>query len=289
MFKKLAITLSIAIILAWIWYSNSWKPRDISYLYRGRKLPIVCGHRGAAGLAPENTLTAFKEAQRVGAGAVEFDVMLTADGQVVVFHDQDLSERLLKRGRVSQLTLEQLRRLVSTDLYFAYRRPLSELKAWNSTVPTLSEVFQFYRKYPQVILNVELKTKEVRGRGLEEKVASEIRRFNYEKRVLISSFNPFALWRIRKAAPELARALLYSPDNAIYLRQLWFISLARPDALNPREDLVDREYLRWARAKGFRVNTWTVNRPQRMRELIQLQVDMIITDYPNILKRFLQN
>jgi glycerophosphoryl diester phosphodiesterase len=245
---------------------------------------LVFGHRGAAALAPENTLQAMKAAKKAGAHGVEFDVVLTRDKQIAVFHDLKLEKRLQdKKGSISSMTLAELRKVDLTP-YLAERRPdLKPMPAIykQAKVPTLDELFAWYKKHPTVILNIELKSRDVSDKGLEKAVWSLIQKYGYEKRVLISSFNPFALYRFRKLAPQILRGLIYGPKTPIYIRQRWFAWLAQPDALHPDHILVDAAYMNWARKKGFAVHPWTVNDRGKMQRLKALGVGLLITDYPN--------
>ncbi len=87
---------------------------------------------------------------------------------------------------------------------------------------------------------------------------------------------------MRRIAPSLRRALLYSADLPIYLRRAWSAPLLGLDAVHPHFTLVDEAYMRWARQKGYRVNVWTVNDPAEMVRLLDLGVDALITDRPEV-------
>ncbi len=93
--------------------------------------------------------------------------------------------------------------------------------------------------------------------------------------------------RARRRGPNFRIGLLYAPDLPIYLRKAWARVLVRPDALHPHYKVVDAEYMRWARMRGYEVNVWTVDDPQEMRALANLGVDAIITNRPDVLKRVL--
>jgi len=91
--------------------------------------------------------------------------------------------------------------------------------------------------------------------------------------VIISSFNPMALWRTKRIAPELKRGLLHAPDMPIFLARAWSRCLIQPDALHPKASIVDEHYMRWEIAE--------------MRKMIALGVDAIITDHPGQLREML--
>lgn len=244
------------------------------YLHR----PLNLGHRGAPKAAPENTLASFQKAREMGAEGVELDVTLCADGEVVVIHDDDVDRTTDGHGPVEALTLAQVKALDAGSKFgpaFAGER-----------VPTFREVAEWAGD--DMLLNVELKGLNLRGNGLEEKVVAIIREFGLQGRVILSSFNPFALMRAKRIAPDLPTGLLYAGDLPIFLRRAWLRPLVRPDALHPRYTMVTDAYLGWARHKSHRVNVWTVDQPLDLERLIEQKVDVIITNRPDVLATMLK-
>jgi glycerophosphoryl diester phosphodiesterase len=153
-------------------------------------------------------------------------------------------------------------------------------------IPMLREVCIWAAQ--DMLLNIELKSAAIHRTPLEDKVVSIVREFGMEERVLLSSFNPFSLRRVRQIAPELHTGLLYAPDLPLFLRRAWLRPLARPAALHPHHTMVTDSYLRWARAKGYRVNVWTVDDADLMRRFVAQGVDTIITNRPDALAALLQ-
>ena len=239
--------------------------------------PLNFGHRGASALAPENTLAAFQKAREVGADGVELDVRLSGDGEVMVRHDDDLERTTDGHGRVRDKTLTELKSLDAGSWFgpqFAGER-----------IPMLREVCIWAAQ--DMLLNIELKSVAITRTPLEEKTVAIVREFGLERRVVLSSFNPFSLRRVRQIAPELHSGLLYAEDLPIYLRRAWLRPLARPVALHPHYPMVTDSYLEWTRAKGYRVNVWTVDDAAEMQRLIAQRVDMIITNRPDALAALL--
>ncbi len=235
------------------------------------------GHRGASHDAPQNTLVAFRLANAYGADGYELDVHLTKDGVPVVIHDFTVDKTTDGTGPVAGFTLAELKRLdagVKFSPQFAGER-----------IPTLAEVFDVLP--PQSIVNVELKTKSIGDNGLERATIQLIRERGLEDRVILSSFNPYSLLRVRRMAPELKIGLLYAPDLPLYLRKAWFRLIVKPDALHPHFRMVDERYMQWARRQGYEVNVWTVDDPEDMRRLAGLGVNAIITNRPDVLKSVL--
>ena len=244
----------------------------------GHRKPLNIAHRGASAYAPGNTLAAFRLALEMDADGFELDVRLSADGHLVVIHDDTVDRITDGSGPVRQKTLAELKALdtgIKFDTRFAGER-----------IPTLQEVFDLLGG-TRAFVSVEIKTDSPKGDGLEEKLVALIHHYSLGERLLISSFNPFALWRMRRLAPDLPLALLYAENLRVYLRDRWFAFLSRPEALNPSLRMATQEHVRWAKSKGYGLYVWTVDEEPEMRRLIALGVDGIITNKPDLLRQVL--
>jgi glycerophosphoryl diester phosphodiesterase len=107
-------------------------------------------------------------------------------------------------------------------------------------------------------------------------------------RVLFSSFNHIALRRAKKIAPHIPGGLLHAPDMPLPLRQLWLSPFVVHEARHPKHTMVNAEYVTQAHRRGLLVNTWTVDEPDEMIRLIDLEVDCIITNQPDVLHSIIQ-
>jgi glycerophosphoryl diester phosphodiesterase len=244
-------------------------------LFQNRVLNFA--HQGASAAAPANTLSAFRLAAEMGADGVELDVHLSRDGEAVVIHDFTVDRTTDGRGAVRDLTLARLKALDAGSWFdpaFA-----------NERIPTLQEVFDAIGHL--LLMNVEIKSLPGRSRGLEAEVVRLIEDNNLAYRVIVSSFNPLSLRKIKKLNPNIPTALLYAPDLPLPLRRAWLSPLAPHEFRHPHHSMVDERYMAWARQRGYRVNVWTVNQPNEMRRLVALSVDGIITDRPDVLAEIL--
>lgn len=244
-----------------------------------RSQPLVIAHRGSSAYAPENTLAAFQLAAEQGADAIELDVDLTRDGQVIVMHDATLDRTTDAQGRVTALTLAEIRR--------------ADAGTWKSAefkgerVPLLSEVFDVVGQ--RLLINVEIKGMALRGSGLEEKVAALIEERALLDRVILSSFNPFALRRVKHVDARLACGLLIAPDLPIVLRDAWLAPLIPGlNARHPHHSQVNKAMVDQCHAQGLAVNVWTVNQAGTARTLAQAGVDGLIGDDPVMLRETLE-
>lgn len=240
--------------------------------------PLVIAHRGANRQAPENTLAAFRHALTLGADAVELDTKLTADGYVVVIHDQTLDRTTEGAGRVTEHTLAEIRALEAGSHFSpAYA---------GEKVPTLDEVFDAVGS--QLLINVEMGNYASPRDALAEAVVDVVRRHKMERRVLLSSFNPLALRRARANSADIPLGLLLMPREPGWQR--WFFSLLSPkEVLHLNEALIRPEVVARAHRQGRMVIAWTVNEPARMTELLDMRVDGLITDVPEAARQAVQD
>ena len=216
--------------------------------------PLNFAHRGASHHAPENTLAAFILAAEMGAEGIELDVQLSKDGALVVIHDFGLETTTDGTGPVRERTLIELRELdagLRFDPAYAGQR-----------IPTLQEVIDAVGH--RLLLNIELKTSSWRDDGLARAVVQSIEDNDLLDRTVVSSFNPLALYRVNKLDRFVSTGLLYAPDLPMPLRISWTRHLLKLDAIHPHHSLVDDRYVKWARERGYRVHTWTVDAPDRM-------------------------
>ncbi|MBI2756607.1 MAG: glycerophosphodiester phosphodiesterase [Chloroflexi bacterium] len=258
---------------------TGWRPESLDEMYGGRRLPLIFGHRGASGVAPENTLLAFQTALDQGADGIELDAQLSADGQVVAIHDATLDRTTNGHGLVGAHTLAQLKALDASSWF----RGGDGAPASHSDcrIPTLTEVFDLVRG-TRAIVNVEIKTDQPLGeRRLVSAVVEAIARSGLNRQVLLSSFNPISLWHLRRLDPRLPIALLYSNDQPLRTGGRWAEPLVRPNALNPTYRMATPEHVAAAHARGQRVNVWTVNEEADLRRAAAAGVDGVITNYPD--------
>ncbi len=236
-----------------------------------RERPMVYGHRGFSGAAPMNTLPAFELAAECGADGVELDVQLSSDGHAVVIHDFTVDASTDGSGKVCDMALAQLQEL-DAGSWFG--------DEWRGTrVPTLAQVFAAVGR--RLLINVEIKTLPQQDDGIEQVVADEIRAAGLETRVLVSSFNPFALRRLRTIMPELPLARLTFNGMPAEWRAHW--QGIPCEVLHPEHAEIDAAFMLAARANGHLVNTWTVNDVARAGELVALGVDGIMSDRPDLM------
>ncbi len=238
--------------------------------------PLVIAHRGASRRAPENTLAAFRLAAELGADAIELDAKLTADGAVAVHHDLTLDRTTNGHGRLSQHTLAQLEAL---DAGAAFGEAFK-----GERLPSLKQVFEAVGG--RLLINVELTNYENPRDNLPEAVIALVRAGRLERRVLLSSFNPLALRRAYRLAPEIPRGMLLEHRQSALTRRV-YRWLSPHDALHPDAELATPKLITSQHQAGKLVNVWTVNDPHDLAALARLEVDGLITDVPDVAREAL--
>src|SRR5690554_5799160 len=168
---------------------------------------LVIAHRGASAFYPENTMFAFKAAHEMGAAMIELDITLSKDGIPVIIHDEKLNRTTNGKGKVSDFTLEELKKL---DAGSWFHPKFSEEK-----IPTLEEVLEFAQN--RIALNIEIKPEAVSlspKEGVEEKSLELVKKYGMEKHVLFSSFHYGAVKKFRSLDAHIPTAILYERKQA---------------------------------------------------------------------------
>jgi len=253
--------------------------------------PANLAHRGASAQAPENTLEAFRLAVEEGAGGLELDVHATRDGEIVVIHDATVDRTTDGSGAVAGMTLEELRRLDAGYRFSPDGGRTFPYRGRGTRIPTLAEV---YEEFPDVRVNADIK--ETRA-GTEEAVLRVIRRAGAEARTLVASndhavvrrFRTVSGGRIRTGASrrEIAAFYLMSRSRLEALERPAYDALQVP-VEHKGIKLVTPRFVGAAHSRGVRVDVWTINDPGEMRQLLDLGVDVVMTDRPGLLAGLLE-
>lgn len=282
------------------------------------------GHRGARGLAPENTLPSFRKALEIGVDTIECDMAVTKDGVVVIYHDLWLNPDITrgpdgnwldKRGpAIHELTFEELQKYdvgrIKPGTKYANDFP-HQVPADGTRIPRLSDLFDLVKKSGNDKVGFDCETKVSpleRGATLppEEfarRVVAEIRKHGMAERTMVQSFDWSTLQVIQKEAPEIRTMYLSSPrtlkPEADGRPSPWLAGFAPeahggtvPKAVKaaggriwaPNQTYLTPELLAEARSLGITVIPWTVNDPAMMAKLLDMGVDGIISDRPDLVK-----
>jgi glycerophosphoryl diester phosphodiesterase len=234
--------------------------------------PVIFAHRGASAHAPENTLAAFELALAQNADAVELDVKLSADGQVIVIHDSTVDRTTNGHGKVQNMTLAEIKALDAGSFFSS--------NFAGEKIPTLEEVFETLGQ--RAFINIELKNHKRHGEDLVQDVCMLVKKHQMQKWVMFSSFFPDALYKAHSYLPSVPRGLLaLNGFLGVWARSFGF-NFGKYDALHPNlQDFTQQEVTRVHRLKR-RVHVYTVNKGEDMRRLFKWGVDGIFTDDPQL-------
>ncbi|RZJ71579.1 glycerophosphodiester phosphodiesterase family protein [Flavobacterium sp.] len=221
----------------------------------------VIAHRGAKGYVSENTIAAFQKALEMGADGIELDVFLSSDNEIIVFHDEHLDRLTGVSGKIEDLTLDEIRKL-KVDL--------------QHQIPTLAEVFDFVDK--RCLINVEIKAEAATFPvcDLIENYVSD-KNWNYEH-FLVSSFDWKALQEIRNRNPKIPLGVLTETDLDL---AIGFAKSVKAETFHPYFHLVDEASIAKIKAENLKLYVWTVNEPEDIKRIENLNIDGIITDFPD--------
>lgn len=243
----------------------------------------VVAHRGAAGVCPENTMAAFEQARAWGADAFELDVHLTADGQLVVIHDDEVDRVTQATGRVRDATWETLRQL---DAGYRFSPDGGSTFPWRNKgvrIPLLQEVLD---AFPDTRLVIEIKPDDP---AVTAALADLLRLKDRTGRVLVCSFLDRSLQDFRRLAPAYATGAGVREVRQFVLRThlhlpvpatLPYQALTVPP-FNGILPVVTRRVCAHTRQRGMHVQVWTINEPPAMRRLYQAGANAVTTDFPD--------
>lgn len=249
----------------------------------------VIAHRGGAGLWPENTLFAFQKAAALGVDMLEMDVHASADGVLVVMHDETVDRTTEGSGALKAMPLAAIQALDAGYWWTDDHGQSYPFRGQGIRVPTLEEVFT---ALPEMPMTIEIKQADP---PIGQMLCDLIRRYNKTDQVIVGSFHAAALNEFRRLCPEVA-----SSAQADEVRTFVYLQIAHlTKAWSPRtvmfqvpvsfgkRQIVTPQFVRLAHARGVKVQVWTVNETAEMQDLLAIGVDGLISDRPDRLMALL--
>lgn len=259
-----------------------------SHPYFHNQGPLVFAHRGGCRLAPENTMVAFRGAFEMGADVFELDVRGTADGTLVVIHDEIVDRITNGSGRVNDLSLESVKQLDAGYHWTADNGKTYPFRGQGLTIPTLEELFM---AFPKQRMNIDIKQKSP---SIIQPFGRMVTEFGTDK-VLVASFEVSNIRAFRRAFPRVLTAADARESMWMLLGQrLGFVRLLHPEGrafqLPERQGpirVLTPAFVRALHRRHFQVHMWTVNHLAHMRRLIHMGVDGLITGRPDLMLELL--
>ena len=233
---------------------------------------IVFGHRGSPDLITENTIPSFQKAIDQGVDGLEFDIRLSKDKQIVIFHDANLGRMSDREEAVSELSLTELQ---SISLH------KKEGQTEDAYIPSLNDVSLLIHQVK--VVNIEIKSEGLfKGHGVLKPLVEFLNKNLIDDRCIVSSFNPLILMRLRLLRPETVIGFLYNRNRLFHGwdNMVWMLRV-QPENLHIHYSLLDSWVVRWARKKGMRINSYTINDKKVFESA---KIDGVFTDNIEYLK-----
>ncbi len=262
-----SVVVSYMIYMIFIW---QWK-KNCQPFYNEEKT-LIFGHRGSPSLITENTLPSFQQAIDQKIDGLEFDVRLSADGQIVIFHDTDLSRLSNQSDKISKLTLAELQ---------AVQLKGSENDLQGVYIPSLNDIIPLLNYIK--VLNIEIKSDGLfKGHDILKPLISFLNKHQIDNKCIVSSFNPLILMRLRLQRPETVIGFLYNRNRLFHGwdNMIWMFRV-QPENLHIHYSMLNHWIVKWARNKGMRINSYTIN---DKKVFDNADIDGVFTDNIEYLK-----
>jgi glycerophosphoryl diester phosphodiesterase len=261
--------------------------------YDNSSRPLVIAHQGGDGIWPGDTMYAFDQAVAIGADILEMDAHITKDGEIVLMHDETVDDTTNGTGLIEDLTLAELKGLDAAYQWSNDDGKTFPYRGQGIQVPTLREVFE---KFPQMRYVIEIKLTE---NPIDKPLCDLIRQHQMQDKVMIASFHDEAMQNFRETCPEIATSASRTEvRNIVLLGKVFLSGFIAPgyQSIQPPYDpaesmnipIMTERFIREAHAKNIRVEPWTVNDPELMKQYIEWGVDGIITDRPDLMIEILK-
>ncbi len=237
-------------------------------------LTKIIAHRGVSAYAPENTLSAFRLAVKLGADGIELDVQRTKDGVLVVCHDQFVDRTTNGTGAFSDLTWDEIRHLYVYDK--------SRKSSVIEHVPTLRDVLAILPN--RYLVNIEVKTSPSPYPNIEQQLTEELQKYGRHLDLIVSSFNHHSVLAMQSADKALHTGILYEGGFINIWEYVQRVGLSI-HSLHPYLDHVDDQFVDTVHQKGYAVYAYVANTEEEILRMLSVGVDGMITDRVEMAKR----
>jgi len=284
--KKISLVLLVIVFIIAVYFILALSPA----LYSGNGIAtkkqkskiVLTGHRGAAGLAPENNISSIKKALELNVDRIEIDVQQTKDNVVISLHDKTIDRTTNGKGLVKDLSYNEILKY-SAGIKFS-----KEFE--NDKVPTLDEVFETINAKTTLI--IEIKDGNDYYPGIEQRVVDAINKYNAKEWTIVHSFNDKALKKVNEIDSTIILHKLFIADlpflPIIYDGNFQITNLEQYsycDEFSTFYPFTTKRLISEVHKLGKKINVWTVNDTTKINKLINYGVDGIITNFPDYFNR----
>ena len=252
------------IILGYVVFVWRWRKNEQKFYPKNR--PLLFGHRGSPSKMTENTIASFEKAISQGVDGLELDIRLSKDKKIVIFHDSDLKRLAKTDAKIKNKTYNQLKKY-----------PLKT----GGTIPQLDDIIPLLDKIK--VVNIEIKSDGImKGHSIITPFIQFLEKNKIDDKCIVSSFNPLILLQLKFRRKKTIIGYLYNKNRLLHQwTNLVWITRIRPDNLHIHYSLLDLWIVRWARSKGMRINSYTINKKEVYEKA---EIDGAFTDNIECLK-----
>ena len=260
------------VYIAYCLFFWQWK-KNCQPVYNDEKT-LMMGHRGSPTLITENTLPSFQKAIDQGVDGIEFDIRLSRDNQIVIFHDADLNRLSDRSERISDLSLTELQAI---ELY------KNDAQIEDAYIPSLNDLVPLL--WQMKVINIEIKSEGLfQGHAILKPLIAFLNKHQIDDKCIVSSFNPLILMKLRLQRPETNIGFLYNRKRLFHTwdNMIWMLRV-QPENLHIHYSMLDSWIIKWARKKGMRINSYTIN-DKAIYNKFKSKIDGVFTDNTEYLK-----
>ncbi len=289
--KKIFGAVAILIFMVFIGLRlGSRSAPEHPFFAQFEQYPLVIAHQGGDGIAPGETIYAYEQAAALGVDVFEMDAHITADGVLVLIHDETVDRTTNGSGSVEEMTLAELKELDAGYWWTPDEGASYPFRGQGLQIATLEEVFQTFPGYP---VNIEIKKTEG---SMAQPLCDLLREYDMQEKALIASFHDERMAEFRDVCPEVATSGSKGEvTNFVILNYAFLGGLYSPSAYAlqvPERDsgilIVRPGFISGANRRNLQVHIWTPNTAEELQHFIDLGVDGIITDRPDLLVTLLK-
>lgn len=276
--KKILLTMTISLfiflVISFLIPLIKFKTTNISKNINTKEIKII-GHRGASGLAPENTSASFNKAIEIGVDIIELDIHLSSDNQLIVMHDSNIKRTTNGTGEIENLTLAEIKKLDAGSWY--------DEKYRTEKVPTLNEVFELVNNQCKIMIEIKWPKQGV-YRGIVEKLIQAIENHKLEQQVIVQSFESKYIEKVISINPKIECHQLIFGESSFF--PIYYDRKLRFGKFKPLENIKSVNcfypFLSETTKNATQTGVFTVNTKDDMLKVATLGANYVITDYPNI-------
>ncbi len=282
-----ALPMMLFLGLSWLyepWFYQRYIASEKLTTIKKRDFKIV-GHKGASGYAPENTIASFERAIELGADAIEIDVHFTKDGEVVVFHDEEVSRTTNGQGKIHEFTLEEVKQLDAGSWF--------DTEFAGEEVPTLEETLDHIHGKLECIIDIKSKG-HMFYEGFAKRIVEIVDEKGAKEWCVIQAYDETYLEEAIEIDSTIqVKKLMMGEDEthllAFYIQAKGFTDHRNMhefyNTLNPHFTTLSQRRIFRFKARGYKVFTYVVNERPDMLKMLNMGVDGIITDFPDKMVR----